>query len=407
MTKWLKKGIAALLSGLLIANLFGEMPAMAKPASRKPTIRVTYQEPSKYIFQEPLNIVQTQYIQFAYDMVKATNPNPEEVVKQNYFTYQLADLYGESANFKPSLYYLDSGRSFLLSLYNQIGVFPPVYPEGYDPAEEDKKIASITDAGQLQEAKRRRVEIEINARLQAFIDRGYLLEGEAEGEITKRLAANVLYRMFKDVIPYQKRKAVANTDDIAVRWAVEVGLPGFQLDEKGRINPDEMLIHDELVGIRQFIYLFFPSKWTDRGWEYYQFELNNKPEFNYFYPSYLVYINNTPFYEYQQKHPEFNSSDKAFEQAMMNAVKQLFSAMHKNCLSLIEEFRVELKKPRLYSWKTDVIDDPRFKGYVTEYRKTKSEKTLQKAYQEIRKTYRLTKEKDSINVIRSVFKNVK
>ncbi|MFM1655128.1 hypothetical protein ACI7RC_23995 [Brevibacillus sp. B_LB10_24] len=398
------------LSLLITLTVLQGYPASAKTASINS--KVSYKAPDRYDYQEYVYLQWYGLAQATKATIKAKNAIPAEEFQKNQLTYNLEDIYGESVYTRPAVvyYHENSKRSFFLALFHFIGVLSPHYPEGYDPKGLEEQIASIADEGKKREAMRKRIDIEAEARIQALIDQGFVLKEEAEdpeAELTKTLVAHVLYRMFQNEVPYQKRKAVANTDDIALRWAVEVGLPGYQLDEKGRVlSYGENFVDLERASLFDFLYLFFPSRWTGEGWQYYQFDLHEKPDYSQSDVNWFLRINGQPYYKMVNS-PSINTGDKAFLQAKDKAEKELIAFLQKNVLSLISEVRTELLKPRLYNWKEDVIEDPRFKGYVTEYRKSKSEKTLQAAHQAIRKAYRLTRAEDSLEVIRSVFKNIK
>lgn len=147
-----------------------------------------------------------------------------------------------------------SRRGFLLSVYDLIADGKiRLSPE---PQNENKlDVMNYIPGG----------EEEIEARLKKMENMGIVTENEINGgDITKEFVANVLYRIYKPVIPYKGSVLFKDTNDIAILWAAEVGLPYF-LDRPGsNIYPSATLnYYNEYRAIINYAFLYLPVEKVD------------------------------------------------------------------------------------------------------------------------------------------------
>ncbi|UYZ13384.1 hypothetical protein A6764_21955 [Brevibacillus sp. WF146] len=392
---------ALLACSLVFGAVQGIAPGEAKAASQSAGFRLTYQlppHPEKVLF---LNT----------EMVTIENPQPAELVAKHRLDSYLSDQAGgyisEKAIYWENLTFLTSKKGFLLDVYNWIGVLPPVYPAGYDPAEMDRRVAAtelFTEEG--MRLHRERGEINLQARLQALINAGYVKPEEIDdGAASKYFVATVLYRMFKDVRPYHGGIDLKDSQDIPVRWAVEIGLPGFDVAPDGYVYPQNRLqmtpgpkdVFEEYPYKRlfDFLTLILPGKKTANGWEYYQVKL--KPGMVPVRMSDLMYVNGQPMSPYTvYDHPAYYDASKKIARYVTPRFEQMLKAA-----------RADALKPRVWDWSRDLIHHPRFAQLVADYRKTRSSRAVNAVYQAVRTHYNLNVRQDSPAVIKSVLDHVK
>lgn len=337
--------------------------------------------------------------------LKIKNPHPASTLDKNRksLTEIVGDLNGTDT---PRGFMIDefsvSKNGYLLALYNEIGILDPVYPQGYDPAAINKQILEQQASGQWGgELRRKRGEMELNARINALVKAGYVQPEELKDQrLTKQFVAETLYRMYKKVRPYKGSVAPKDSQSEAVRWAVEVGVPGFQVDTKGYVYPESEPYYTNML---DFTHLFLPSKKTAAGWEYFQYEVNQDMllEAVHNYSGQLLHVNNKPL----SSLPNYVMLSDLPEKK--KAETQLSASLAPKVLEMVEQVRREVQKPRVWDWRTDVIRHPSFTKLVSEYRKTKSQKALNQVYQTVKARYNLFDRQDSPQVMKSVLDHIR
>ncbi|MED1946287.1 MULTISPECIES: hypothetical protein [Brevibacillus] len=337
--------------------------------------------------------------------LKIKNPHPASILDKNRksLTEIVGDLNGTDT---PRGFMIDefsvSKNGYLLALYNEIGILDPVYPQGYDPAAISKQILEQQASGQWGgELRRKRGEMELNARIKALVQAGYVQPEELKDQrLTKQFVAETLYRMYKKVRPYKGSVAPKDSQSEAVRWAVEVGVPGFQVDTKGYVYPESQPYYTNML---DFLHLFLPSKKMAAGWEYFQYEVNQDMllEAVHNYSGQLLHVNNKPL----SSLPNYVMLSDLPEKK--KAETQLSASLAPKVLEMVEQVRREVQKPRVWDWRTDVIRHPSFTKLVSEYRKTKSQKALNQVYQTVKARYNLFDRQDSPQVMKSVLDHIR
>lgn len=186
-------------------------------------------------------------------------------------------------------------------------------------------------------------------RIQRLLDDGYVTSDEvSQFPITKEMVANILYRIYSKYIPFKKSVDYTDTENEAVEWAAEIGLPYFNHRSGYSIYPEENINVAEYSTIMTYVYLFLPKAQKD---------------------------------EY-------------------NPVNDLFSSsVNEN----IQKIREEIKKPRLGYWKRDVMQKPELKDLVSKYQKYKKESDLKEIYKKLREIYNLFNYQDDIGYVRYMF----
>ncbi len=398
-----------ILNGVLSCSLCFSAILAASPlphvaAASASGSSITYKlppNPEKYLF---LNV----------QMV--TIANPQIPAKKRPYTQEdyLVDMDSGGSHFKlaydDNLKFQTSKKGFLWNIYHFIGIFPPKYPANVNLDDLDRRIPQtqfFTEEG--RNLRETRAQIQMNACLQPLIDAGYVKEEEIDdGVATKEFVATVLYRMFGAVRPYHGGIDLKDSENIAVRWAVEVGLPGFAVDKEGYVHPAEPLNmgpgpmnyggeypYDRLI---QFVTLILAGKKTPSGWEYYQVKLLpgmipvRVPEF--------VSVNGKPFND-DANYSLMNTDE------FQNASRKIAEYSIPRFSQMLDQARKDALKPRVWDWSRDLIHQPKFAKEIAAYRKNKSSQNLNAVYQAVRKYYNLSIPQDSAANIKSVLENVK
>ncbi|MFD2370230.1 hypothetical protein ACFSO0_09775 [Brevibacillus sp. GCM10020057] len=306
--------------------------------------------------------------------------------------------------------FASSKKGFLWNLYDFVAILPPAFPAGIDLDDLDRRISQAEPySDEDRELRERRAQLYMNARLQPLIDAGYVRPEEIDdGIATKQFVATVLYRVFGEIRPYHGGIDLKDSDDTAVRWAVEVGLPGFVVDSKGYLYPHTPLSmepgpfeHPEEYAyerLSNFITLVLPGKKTANGWEYYQVKL--LPGMVPAQARELIYVNGKPYISDSPfdvlATPEYDKANKAIRQYFISRFPQM-----------LEQARKDALKPRVWDWSRDLIHHPRFAKEISAYRKSKTNKNVNAVYQAVRQYYNLTIAQDSAANIKSVLDHVK
>ncbi|MFS0553491.1 hypothetical protein [Brevibacillus sp. 179-C9.3 HS] len=397
---------AVLACTLCFTTMFLFPPATNIAEAKVTSYQITYKlphNPEKYLFLNK-------------QMVSIANPLPTLSGLRPYsFEDYLIDMETKDTYYKLYLQYrlnfLSSKKGFLWNIYHFIGTLAPAYPADVDLDQLDIDIMNTSPFSDEGRALREsRAQINMNARLQPLIQAGYVMPNEIDdGVATKEFVATVLYRMFGATRPYHGGIDLKDSENVAVRWAVEVGLPGFVVDKEGYIYPQTPLSMDpgpeqyaqEYAYDRlfHFITLIMPGKKTDGGWEYYQVKLYDD-----MLPTRadeMIYVNGKP----AKDHPNFYSIQDTKE--YQNVTSKIYQHFVPRFPQTIDLARKDAMKPRVWDWSRDLIHNPKFSKQMAAYRKNKSSKNVNAVYQAVRQQYNLNRAQDSAAIIKSVLDNVK
>lgn len=398
-----KKLLAAALVGTIGMSTFISMfPVSDIAKAEASSYRITYQlplNPEKYLF---LNV----------EMVDILNPQtPAQIVDYVQGDY-LLDREGDTYHklfIDNNLKFQSSKKGFLWNIFYFIGVFPPHFTTNFNLDDLNKRIADPSISWEeRRELQQKRAEIHMNARLQPLVDAGYVKWEEIDdGIATKEFVATVLYRMFSQVRPYHGGIDLKDSEDTAVRWAVEVGLPGFVVDKEGFLYPQSPLskdpgpakfVEEEAYDrLFPFLMLIMPGKKTQTGWEYYQIKL--KPGMVPVRIPDVIQMNGEPVNPY--------SDTVRYSPAYQQARKKVDAYFISRFTQMLDQARKDARKPRAWDWSRDLIHHPKFAKEIAAYRKNKSSKNLNAVYQAVRAHYNLSLRQDSAANIKSVLDNVK
>ncbi|BAH45760.1 hypothetical protein BBR47_47830 [Brevibacillus brevis NBRC 100599] len=313
-----------------------------------------------------------------------------------------------------------SKKGFLWNVYHFIGILPPAYPTDVNMEDLDRKIDNVGDfSDERVKLRKARAQIEMNARLQPLVQAGYVMPNEIDdGIATKEFVATVLYRMFGKTRPYHGGIDLKDSENVSVRWAVEVGVPGFVVNKEKYIDPQTLLtmnldpqtilsmspgpepyVDSSTYGdLFYFITLIMPGKKTDSGWEYYQVELNESMLSD--YAAQFIQLNGDPYLSYRNYALHGTAEYK-------NAARSIRDWMIPRFPQILDQARKDAMKPRVWDWSRDLIHHPKFAKQVAAYRKNKSSKNVDAVYHAVREHYNLTIRQDSPAIIKSVLDNVK
>ncbi|MGG1663029.1 hypothetical protein [Brevibacillus sp. NRS-1366] len=395
-------GVLAFTLGFSALFATSPVPNIAEAAVSSP--RITYKlppNPEKYLF---LNV----------QMVSISNPQVDAMQQGYDKVNYLLDFAPAGAHWKTEYddkaKFSASKKGFLWNVYHFIGVLPPYFPPNVNLNELDERIKNAEGYSKEElELRETRANIQMNARLQPLIDAGYVKPEEIDdGKATKEFVATVLYRMFGEARPYHGGIDLKDSQDTAVRWAVEVGLPGFTVDSAGYLYPQSPLgmdpgpneyaqeyAYDRLF---QYITLILPGKKTASGWEYYQVKL--LPGMVPMQVRDVIQVNGKTVDPY---------SDYSVTQttAYKNASKQIVQYVVPRFPQMLNQARKDALKPRVWDWSRDLIHHSKFSREIAAYRKNKSSKNVNAVYQAVRGYYNLSIRQDSAAIIKSVLDNVK
>lgn len=395
--------VAAIMTACSIAFAsIGAVPVMAANSSAKlPAYSFTFQLPADLKHAVTLSL----------DMVTVQNPHPSVLLQQHRYS-AVSYLEDRHGSVLPDDSFIASKSGFLLELYHFIAILPPVYQEGYTPVAFDKKMSEM-EPGSLAWAKLRgqRGEKYVQARIQALINAGYVLPEELDsGPVTKEFVARILYRLFKDVRPYQGSVAPVDSADAAVRWAIELGIPGYEPDQQGKVYPQlgfrqnregdkgtEILAYRELF---DFLSMYLPGKKTDTGWEYYQLQLKPNAA-TIVCADCLIRVNGKPLQQVLENNPDLYKNE-AFMDSWQKTAMQISEQAVQQFAGILERKRQDGQKPRVLDWRKDVLQNQELRQPIAQYRLTKSREALEAVYREISSRYHLFPRQDSIDVIKSV-----
>ncbi|MDN9010340.1 hypothetical protein [Brevibacillus laterosporus] len=397
----LKKSLlVATIAIMLFPDPFA--PSIQAAQTRSATYQVTYKMPTVNTMEEA-EVIHT----ILKESLQIKNPYLVTTLEKNRMDALeiVADLSGSDAprGFMMDEFYV-SRNGYLLALYNQIGVLDPVYPQGYDPVAIKQKIAQLrTSSGweEYSELRKKRGQTELDSRIKALVKAGFVKPEELNSQpLTKQFVAETLYRIYNNVRPYKGSVAPKDSQSEAVRWAIEVGLPGFHVDAKGNIHPENQPYYTSVL---DYVHLFLPSKINGTGREYFQFEVQQDLFLNAVdnHSENFLYVNNKLLSSIP------NSFSLRDLPEVKKAVTQFSAALAPQLIGMIEQTRREVLKPRVWDWRKDVIRHPSFTKLVQGYRKTKGQKELMQVYQAVKAHYNLFERQDSLQVMKSVLDNIK
>lgn len=400
----------------LLVTALGLVMAQITPLPATMAAEANEQKANSLTYSLPANL--SQHIVLSTESIIVTNPQSAELLRKNlYLAYESDSRGGFDGKLGQADTFALTKKGFLLSLYNWIGVLSPVYPQGYNPADIDRQIAQASPySDEWSTLREMRAQKNLQARLQALIQAGYLQPQEiGEGWATKEFVATVLYRMFKEVRPYQGSVAPIDSQSIAVRWAIEVGLPGFAPDQNGKIFPQNLLsltaASDNFQDPQAYQKLFdfltavLPAKKTAKGWEYYQLKV--KPNAGILScPDCFISVDGKPLQQLLAS-KTLAQMDAGFLQQLQQIRQNLNAQAVSQFPSLLQRLREDARKPRVWDWRKDVLENSRFQTAIADYRKTKSEQAAYAVYRLIGSHYHLFPQQDSLQVIKSVLNEEK
>lgn len=364
--------------------------------------RITYQlppNPEKYLF---LNVEMV-------DILNPQIPAQQMTYSQGEYVFDMDAASYHKIAYDLKLKFQSSKKGFLWNVHSFIGVLPL---NALPDAELDAINSRLTDPHlsweEESELRQKRAELHMNARLQSLVDAGYIKWEEIDdGAATKEFVAMVLYRMYGQFRPYHGGIDLKDSEDVAVRWAVEAGLPGFAVDSQGYLYPQSFLSLDpgpkeyaeEYAYDRLFYFLtlIFPGKKTQTGWEYYQIKL--KPG--------MVPVKIQDVIQMGGKSVNPYSDEVRKSPAYQQARKKVDAYFISRFPHILEQARKDVRKPRVWDWSRDLIHHPKFEKEVAAYQKNKTNQHLNTVYQAVRAHYNLNIRQDSIANIKSVLENVK
>ncbi|WCN36855.1 hypothetical protein [Aneurinibacillus uraniidurans] len=331
-----KKACLLVISGIVLSGSLSALhteEVHGAVVSKQSTYKITYKLPSK---QKLAQILPT----FSIGMSNITIANPLPVSLSEKNAYGPGDFYGSLADGSQAAHemFYSSKAGFLVKVYQYIGILSPIYPAGTSEAEINRTI-KVTDP--ISNEYKAAQNIRFTAMMQALIQAGYVTSEDITDankleSCSKEFIATVLYRMFKEVRPYQGTVAPTDSKNEAVRWAVEIGLPGFTLDKSGNVHPEQMMDGTAINTIFNFTTLFLPGKKTATGWEYYQMS-----DVRSLTTPFLL-INGKPYNEVLLNNPALESNPKIRQQ-----ITKTKTAATSALLKTITEIRQDVRNPRL------------------------------------------------------------
>jgi len=232
-------------------------------------------------------------------------------------------------------------------------------------------------------------EEEVEQRLNKLLELNIVKKDEINDEpITNEFVANILYRIYKPVIPYKGSLVYTDTTNEALFWAGEMGLPFYTSRSGYQIFPDTDLSHPiDYKTVLSYVYLYLPIDKVNGKFNYHQIEINDLGELDYF-----LFQKNPYLYDKQKlTKQEFRNLDKA---------KSTLSEVLPQYIASIRE---ELLKPRLGYWKRDVMLNPELKPYVEKYRRTKTNRVAEEILAILKKKYNLFVYQESISYLKYMF----
>lgn len=186
-------------------------------------------------------------------------------------------------------------------------------------------------------------------RINRLINDGYITQEEVdEAIITKEGVANIIYRIYGEYIPFKGSVDYTDTENFAVEWASEIGLPYFNYKSGFSIYPEEQINVAEYSTIITYAYLFLPK-------------------------------------------------------ADMKEYRDVSTFIDKQVDDMVVRLREEIKKPRLGYWKRDVINNDKIKDLVNKYQEKKRKVDLIEIHNKLREMYNLFNYQDYIEYIRYMF----
>ncbi|GMQ57797.1 hypothetical protein AN1V17_21920 [Vallitalea sediminicola] len=247
-----------------------------------------------------------------------------------------------------------SNEGFMLCLYEAL------YEDSDKYLNEGKVVSSDGEQIPFLDTHQERM-----LRIDRLVKDGYIMEDELTVEIDRKVIASILYRIYKDKIPFKGSVDYPDTEDIAVRWAGEVGLPTFAVNTGVKINPEGSIKSDE-----NYTLLYYPNDYL-----------------KIITYAYLMFPN-----PYSGNYVDLEFIKEDVKDIKDEKVKELITLTRK-----------EVMKPRLGDFRRDVLNNENMGTIVFSYQKTKSHETLKEIYQILKGNFNLFEYQDNIGYIRYKF----
>ncbi|MCT4687564.1 hypothetical protein [Vallitalea sp.] len=247
-----------------------------------------------------------------------------------------------------------SNEGFMLCLYETL------YEDSDKYLNEGKVVSSEGEQIPFWDPHQERM-----LRIDRLVKDGYIMEDELTIEIDRKVIASILYRIYKDKIPFKGSVDYPDTEDIALRWAGEVGLPTFAVNTGLKINPEDSIKSDE-----NFSLLYYPNDYL-----------------KIITYAYLMFPN-----PYSGNYVDLEFIKEDVKDIKAEKVKELITLTRK-----------EVMKPRLGDFPRDVLNNENIGTRVDSYQKTKSHETLKKLYQILKDSFNLFEYQDNIGYLRYKF----
>lgn len=260
---------------------------------------------------------------------------------------------GERSMFMDKLI-MSSNEGFFLYLYDLIYQEEPQFMTNPRTDVETTDIYYLYDM-----AEERRLHIN------RLVEDGFISEEDlSKTELTKSDVANILYNIYKEVLPYKGSVSYADTDDVAVLWAAERSMPYFLNRSGYEIYPDQKQATNYLDCLK-FAALYFPNPVTKE------------------------YLPLSDFYsEVELQNPTNPNDIISYDEAV----------------KIIGQIRQEVKKPRLGYWVRDVLNNPKIKDMVDNYLNVRSDSNLKIIHQQLKEEFNLLEYQDDPIYIKYMFR---
>lgn len=250
--------------------------------------------------------------------------------------------------------YWHSNDAFFLLLYDLIYNEPFVYKS------EPLEFANNDFDEDISESNFYDMQIEKSIRKQQMVDEGYILQEELDlYPITKNDLARILYRIYKDALPFEESVAYVDTKSVEVRWAAERNIPFFLNRSGYEIYPNQSLHNtSQYIECLNYAYLYFPNPITRK------------------YSDVII-----------------SEEDAQFVVLRYGKVEV------KDIVNYIDHIREEVKKPRLGYWIKDVYNNPEIAISAKKYLNNWKTSDLKELHSKLKENYNLLSYQDDLDYI--------
>lgn len=250
--------------------------------------------------------------------------------------------------------YWHSNDAFFLLLYDLI------YNESFEYKSEPLQFINDDSEGDISENKFYDMEIEKSIRKQQMVDDGYILQEELDlYPITKKDLAIILYRIYKEVLPFEESVSYVDTKSLEVRWAAEKNIPHFLNPSGFEIYPNQSLHNtSQYTECLSYVYLYFPNPIAKE------------------YSDVIIPKEDAQFVILGYENVDV-----------------------KNIVSYIDHIRDEVKKPRLGYWVKDVFNNTDIASSARMYLNNWGKSDLIELHSKLKEHYNLLSYQDNLDYI--------